>query len=81
MSVISRIDLIILKDLKESEKTSCIKSKSIYDFKILEATNYNSVYKRILILEKLGYIEKGLKAGKKNTYFITTLGIEKLNNI
>lgn len=81
MNLISRIDLIILKDLKESEKISYIKSQSIYDFKILEATNYNAVYKRIVNLEKLGYIERGLKNGKKNTYFITNLGIERLKNI
>ena len=67
MNIISRIDLIILKDLEESQKTSYIKSKSIYDFKILEVTNYNynAFYKRIRRLEKLGYIEKGLKNSKK----------------
>lgn len=79
--MISRVDLIILKDLKESENISYVKSKSIYDFKILEAINYNAVYKRILKLEKLGYIEKGLKNGKKNTYFVTNLGIEKLKTV
>lgn len=78
---ISKIDLILLKDLEENEKTSYIKSQTIYEFKILEVTNYNTIYKRIIMLEKLGYIEKGLKINKKNTYFLTTLGIEKLKNI
>lgn len=81
MSVIDKIDLIILKDLEENEKTSCIKSQTIYEFKVLEAMKYNTIYKRIIMLEKLGYIEKGLKINKKNIYFLTTLGIEKLKNI
>ncbi|MDE6181613.1 MAG: hypothetical protein K2F59_00220 [Eubacteriales bacterium] len=81
MSVISQLDLIILKELEENEKISYIKSQTIYEFKISKVVNSNAIYKRIIKLEKLRYIEKGLKDGKKNTYFITNLGIERLKNI
>lgn len=78
---ISKIDLIILKDLLANQKVSFTNSKPMYELKILEALKQNTVYKRLQYLEKIGFIEKGLKDGKKNTYYITDLGISELEKI
>lgn len=79
---ITKVDLIILKDLIKKKKNNFLNSLSIYELEILKVSKQNTIYKRIKYLEEIGFVEKGLKNGKKITYYITDLGfveMEKLN--
>lgn len=78
---ISKIDLIILKDLLKKSKIDFINSLSIYELEISKISKQSTIYKRIKYLESIGFLEKGLKNSKKDTYYITEIGISKVNEI
>ncbi len=78
---LSKIDIIILKDLHTKNKNSFLKSASLqeliaYKSNILKP---NSLYKRIIQLKKQGLLQEGAKDGKMKSYYITDLGIEVVN--
>ncbi|WP_317367409.1 hypothetical protein [uncultured Tyzzerella sp.] len=75
---LTKIDIIILKDLYKKDKYSFLESLKIKDFLIIEqkVLKENSLYKRLEKLKKLDLVAKGVKDGKSSTYYITSNGIE-----
>lgn len=78
--MLNKIEILLLAELEDKQKISMIKSVSIKDFELSKCMSVNTIYKKICKLEKLNYVKKGLKESRKNTYFITELGIKKLKS-
>lgn len=78
---LSKIDIIILKDLEN--KTNFLKSISLKELIVYQNSliKSNSIYKRLNNLKKQGLVQLGAKDGKMNTYYITELGIQILNKL
>ena len=78
--MLNKIEVLLLAELNKKQKYSPINSMSIASFDSAKCMSFNTIYKKICNLEKLNYVQKGLKESKKNTYFITDLGIEILKS-
>lgn len=78
--MLNKIEVLLLAELNNKKKDTPINSIPIYSFDTTKCMSINTIYKKICHLEKLKYIQKGLKESKKNTYFITELGIEILKS-
>lgn len=83
MNNLSKMDIICLKDLERKEKTSYLKSLEIKDFVAVNngVLKYNSVYRRLEKLKILGLIDYGALNGNAKTYYITSQGLEVLNQL
>ncbi len=83
MNNLSRMDIICLKDLERNEKTSYLRSLGIKEFLAVKngALKYNSVYRILEKLKDLGLIEYGALNGNAKTYYITSQGLEVLNQL
>ena len=79
----NRTGFLVLSILNVNHANSSLSSMSTKE--ITGAENFfckdNTVFKQIVQLEKAGYICKGIKDGKSNTYYITDLGCEFLKEI
>ena len=80
---LSKIDIIILKDLENKNKTNFLKSISLKELIVYKNNliKTNSIYKRLNNLKNQGLVQLGAKDGKMNTYYITELGIQILNKL
>lgn len=80
---LSKIDIIILKDLENKNKTNFLKSISLKELIVYQNSliKTNSIYKRLNSLKNQGLVQLGAKDGKMNTYYITELGIQILNKL
>ncbi len=80
---LSKIDIIILKDLENKNKTNFLKSISLKELIVYQNSliKSNSIYKRLNNLKNQGLVQLGAKYGKMNTYYITELGIQILNKL
>nr|WP_317359518.1 transcriptional regulator [uncultured Tyzzerella sp.] len=80
---LSKIDIIILKDLENKNKTNFLKSISLKELIVYQNSliKSNSIYKRLNNLKNQGLVQLGAKDGKMNTYYITELGIQILNKL
>lgn len=80
---LSKIDIIILKDLENKNKTNFLKSISLKELIVYQNSliKSNSIYKRFNNLKNQGLVQLGAKDGKMNTYYITELGIQILNKL
>nr|WP_317360027.1 hypothetical protein [uncultured Tyzzerella sp.] len=78
--MLNKIEVLLLAELDNKKKYTPINSVSIDSFDTAKCMSINTIYKKICNLEKLNYVQKGLKESKKNTYFITKLGIEILES-
>ena len=79
----NRIQLIMLSVLSKVGAKNPATSISIdYIIKSVPlGKSYSTIYREINLLCQNCYISQGVKDGKFNTYFITTLGIEKLKEM
>ena len=76
----NRLGFIILSILRTGEATSRLSSMTV---KEIAASEYfglkeNTIFKKIKDFEKSGYIGRGLKEGRADTYYITPEGCECL---
>ena len=79
----SRIHLILLSILSKVEATSAGKAVTmqyINEYCPI-GKSYTTLLRAIQLLNKNSLIQQGVKDGQFNTYFITTLGIEKLKEM
>lgn len=76
--MLNKIEILILAELDKKQRYSVINSISVYNLDTAKCININTLYKKISKLEKLSLVKQGLKESRKNTYFITDLGIEQL---
>ena len=67
-------DLALLGDLYEGSHLSGVTGLSIRGFKL--DRSYNSIYKRLNLLEAYGYVRRGFQLAQADTYFITPEGIQ-----
>lgn len=77
----NRLGFIILSILFRNEATSRLSSMTVREIAYAEefGLKENTIFKKIKDFEKSGYISRGLKEGRADTYFITPEGCECLN--
>ena len=80
---LTKIDIIILKDLQKKQKNNFLDNLKIKDFLIIEQNilKENSLYKRLAKLKKIELVLNGAKDGKYKTYYITDKGLDLVNKI
>lgn len=79
----SRTHLILLSVLSKLEANSAGKAvtmRYINDYCPI-GKSYTTLLRAIQFLYKSGFIKQGVKDGQFNTYYITTLGLEKLKEM
>ena len=75
-----RLELLILKILKAEQATSKSFGMALKEFPLKElGIALSTLYKRMAILEKKGFVQKGYKDSQAYTYCITEKGLEILN--
>lgn len=76
----NRSGFIILSILRTSEATSRLSSMTVRE--IASSENFglkeNTIFKKIKDFEQSGYVSRGLKEGRADTYFITPKGCRRL---
>lgn len=79
----NQIEVIILSVLEKKKASSMITGICLEDLLKIEDFGYTSAtfYKYIQRLKQKGYIENGLKNGRRYTYFITESGITFLKEL
>lgn len=80
---LNRIHIILLSILNKSQAVSsatAITTEEIENFCSL-GKSYATLHRTITALYKNGYINKGLKAGKFQTHYITNKGLELLEEV
>lgn len=79
----SRTHLILLSILSKLEANSAGKAVTIqYINNYCQiGKSYTTILRAIQFLNNNDFIKQGVKDGQFNTYFITTLGIEKLKEM
>ena len=70
------LDLTILSDLNKAGHISKVSGAPLTAFHIKRSPN--ALYKRLIFLEKLGYVAHGLSLVKADTFFITPEGMKLL---
>ncbi len=77
----NRLGFLILSILKRSEATDRLSSMTVREIVCTEdlGLKENTIFKKIRDFEKSGYISRGLKEGRAETYFITPEGCECLD--
>ncbi len=80
MGFLNRLDFIILLILKKSGAARSLSSMTVREIACTEdlGVKENTIFKKIKNLERSGYIERGLKEGRADTYFITPKGCKRL---
>jgi len=81
VELLNRLGFIILSILKKSEATSRLSSMTVREIACAEdfGLKENTIFKKIKDFEQSGYISRGLKEGRADTYFITPEGCECLD--
>ncbi len=76
----NRLCFIILSVLQQNEAVNRLSSMTIKEIASVEdlGIKENTIFKKIRILEQSGYIGRGLKESRADTFFITEDGIEYL---
>ncbi|MDE6232921.1 MAG: hypothetical protein K2M60_06200 [Lachnospiraceae bacterium] len=76
----SRLDFIILSILREQKALSHLTGITLREMN-LEELGYknNTAQKRITMLKSNGKIGQGIKDGHQNTYYVTSDGLELIN--
>jgi len=67
-------DLLILSALTEGGHVNRLTGMTIYDIRL--DRKYDAVYRRMLHLERAGFVARGFANAKSDTYYITQKGID-----
>lgn len=75
-----RLGFIILSILWKVGATNRLSSMTVKEIATSEdfGLKENTIFKKLKYFEKSGYIDRGLKEGHADTYFITSAGSEYL---
>ena len=72
----NRLGFIVLSILKQNNAINKLSSMTLHE--IADAENFgmkeNTIFKKLKEFEGFGYIERGLKEGHADTFFITPKG-------
>ena len=76
----NRLGFIILSILRKSDATSRLSSMTVREIATAEefGLKENTIFKKIKDFENSGYIGRGLKEGRADTFFITPEGCKCL---
>lgn len=76
----NRLGFLVLSILFQNGATSRLSSMSVQEISDTEDFGYkpNTIFKKIKEFEEGGYIGRGLKEGRADTFFITDAGCEFL---
>lgn len=76
----NRLGFIVLSILRQNGATDRLSSMSVQEITDTEEFGYkpNTIFKKIKEFECSGYIGRGLKEGRADTFFITPSGCEFL---
>lgn len=76
----NRLGFIVLSILSQNGATNKLSSMSVQEISDTEEFGYkpNTIFKKIKEFEDAGYIGRGLKEGRADTFFITDTGREFL---
>lgn len=76
----NRLGFIVLSILSQNGATNKLSSMSVQEISDTEEFGYkpNTIFKKIKEFEDVGYIGRGLKEGRADTFFITDTGREFL---
>lgn len=76
----NRLGFLVLSILKTNDATDKLSSMSLKEITETEEYGYkeNTIFKKIKDFEAAGYIQKGLKEGRADTFFITAEGCRYL---
>lgn len=76
----NRLGFIVLSILRQNGATNKLSSMSVQEISDTEEFGYkpNTIFKKIKEFEEGGYIGRGLKEGRADTFFITSAGCEFL---
>lgn len=78
----NRLGFIVLSILKQSGATGKLSSMTLREIAAADedcGMKENTIFKKIKDFEKSGYIGRGLKEGRADTFYITPDGCEALN--
>lgn len=78
--ILNRLGFIVLSILRQNRATDRLSSMSVQEIADTEEFGYkpNTIFKKIKEFECAGYISRGLKEGRADTFFITPSGCEFL---
>lgn len=76
----NRLDFIILSVLRQNEAVNRLSSMTVKEIASVEnlGIKENTIFKKIRSLEQFGYVGRGLKESRADTFFITKDGLESL---
>lgn len=79
----NRLGFLILSILKQNEAVNSVSAMSLREIAESEDFGYreNTVLKKIKEFELSGFVLKGMKDGRADTFFITNDGLEALKGI
>ncbi|SHO50151.1 hypothetical protein [Anaerocolumna xylanovorans] len=77
---VNRLGFIVLSILRANSATNKLSSMSVREITQTEDLEYkeNTIFKKIKEFEQSGYIGRGLKEGRADTFYITDSGCEFL---
>jgi len=77
---LNRLGFLVLSILKTNGATDKLSSMSVREITETEDYGYkeNTIFKKIKDFEQSGYIGRGLKEGRADTFYITSEGCEFL---
>ena len=80
---INRLGFLILSIQKQNEAVNSVSAMSLREIAESEDFGYreNTVFKKIKEFELSGFVLKGMKDGRADTFFITNDGLEALKGI
>ena len=79
----NRLGFLILSILEQNEAVNSVSAMSLREIAESEDFGYreNTVFKKIKEFELSGFVLKGMKDGRADTFFITNDGLEALKGI
>ena len=79
----NRLGLLILATLKQSKATAIVSAMSIYEIKDYAKVQQSitTMHRAIKFLLENNYIQQGLKDSKSNTFYLTPMGEQIINEV
>lgn len=76
---LSRCSYTILGILKKRNAIDKVHGLTIEEISSFEkVSKHNTIHKKTKELQKQGYVQEGVKAGRAKTYFVTQMGVDIL---
>ncbi len=78
----NRLGFLVLSILSRNNALDRISAMTVKEIAAAEDLGYrdNTIFKKIVLFEEMGYVGAGYKEGRARTFYITDRGIELLKN-